>query len=110
MPVVTIKIANKTYDLSCDEGEQAKLQKLAERVGKRVDATAGGLGIASEGLALAIVALQMEDELESLNNKVNLRSNEGFVSDESEAVKKAIKLLTPIVVSIETLAKELEQV
>lgn len=103
------KLGSKSYNINCGDGEEAKIQSLAANLNNRVESLSKNFSAASDSLLIAIVALTMEDEINSLKQGVSINvspSNEAASSDKiNEAVINAIE---PITEYIENLANQLE--
>lgn len=63
MPIVTIKINGKNFDLSCGEGEEAALTKLAQNLDLRLSKLKASNPYASYELLLLMAALSLEEKL-----------------------------------------------
>ena len=62
MPQVSINIANRTYELACGEGEEARVQELAAYVDEKVGELRKQLPGAPEVKLLVFAALMLADE------------------------------------------------
>lgn len=120
MATVNFTLRNKNYSIACDEGEQAKITRLAENLSVRVEAMAKTCGSASDNVVLAFTALMMEDEVASLresgaNNNIpqskNFTTAENTISLEEHAriLNNSLSdAIEPIAQYIEKLAKMIE--
>ena len=63
MATINILVGGRTYTLSCREGEEARLQKLAEHVNRKAEDLSSTLGQMSEPRMLLMSALLVADEL-----------------------------------------------
>jgi len=72
---VNIKFNNKDYLLSCDQGQEANLKKLANHLDSRYSELKKSLGNLGENKLLLITAIQMVDDyfdlLENFKNSKN---------------------------------------
>lgn len=103
MSVVNLTIRNTVYQIACDNGQEAHLEKMSERLNKRLNSLSSLLKKGSDNLLLVMVALMMEDEIEEL--KKSLSS-----SPSSEATDTAVaKAIDNIAAYVETIAKNLEK-
>jgi cell division protein ZapA len=62
MPQVAVRIANRTYDLACGEGEEDRVRDLAAHVEERVSLLQKQMPGAPEIKLLVMAALMLADE------------------------------------------------
>lgn len=120
MATVNFTLRDKNYSIACDDGEELRIQKLAEKLGVRVDAMSKTCGSASDSVVLAFTALMMEDEVATLkenganNNTPQLPLESGSDNTISLEEHKRIvnnsltEAIEPIAKYLENLAKEIE--
>ena len=72
---LAITIIGRTYEISCDEGQQEYVSKLAAEVDRRADALLKMVGQVGDARLLVMVALTMADELTDLRRKVDGRGS-----------------------------------
>ena len=70
MANVNIKFNNKDYLLSCDDGQEASLKKLANHLDSKYNELKKNLGNIGENKLLLITAIQMVDDYFDLFKKV----------------------------------------
>ena len=70
MANVNIKFNNKDYLLSCDDGQEESLKKLANHLGSKYDELKKNLGNIGENKLLLITAIQMADDYFDLFQKI----------------------------------------
>ena len=75
MANVSIKFNNKDYLLSCDDGQEESLKKLAEFLDKRYGDLKEKLGSIGENKLLLITTIQIIDEYFDLKEKVSLQKS-----------------------------------
>ena len=66
MPLVSIAVDGRSYDIACGEGEQERVRELAGLLNERVTslrAAAGGAGI-DPGKLLVMVGLMLADDID----------------------------------------------
>ena len=73
MANVNIKFNNKDYLLSCDDGQEESLKKLAEFLDKKYSYLQDKLGNIGENKLLLITTIQLIDEYFDLKQKVNVQ-------------------------------------
>ena len=71
MANVNVKINNKEYLLSCDEGQEENLKELANYLDSKYNNLKKNLGNIGEGKLLLIAAIQMVDDYFDLKKKVD---------------------------------------
>jgi cell division protein ZapA len=71
MANVNIKFNNKDYLLSCDDGQEANLKKLATHLDLKYSNLKKNLGNIGENKLLLIASIQMVDDYFALLEKVN---------------------------------------
>lgn len=113
MPVVEFTIANQKYDISCQDGQETRIRELALSVNRRVEKLASSLGKASDSMVVALTSLMMEDEINSLNEKLSntnaLNISPLTQQNIDEKVNTAVSdTLDYVAQRIETLAQKLE--
>ena len=73
MANVGVKFNNKDYLLSCDDGQEESLKKLAEFLDKKYGDLKEKLGSIGENKLLLITTIQLIDEYFDLKEKVSLQ-------------------------------------
>ena len=76
MANVNIKFNNKDYLLSCDDGQEENLEKLANHLNLKFQALTKSLGNLGENKLLLITAIQMADDYFDLLQKVKDTKND----------------------------------
>ena len=71
MANVNIKFNNKDYLLSCDDGQEENLKKLANHLDSKYNKLKKDLGNIGESKLLLITAIQMVDDYFDLNKKID---------------------------------------
>ena len=76
MANVNIKFNNKDYLLSCDDGQEENLEKLANHLDSKYNELKKNLGNIGENKLLLITAIQMVDDYFDLFQKVKNTKND----------------------------------
>ena len=64
MPIVSLRIHGREYQVACDEGQENRLRRLGEEVDERLQALKAGMSqTPSEAMGLLLSALMLADEL-----------------------------------------------
>lgn len=86
MANVNIKFNGKNYLLSCDDGQEENLKKLAEHINKKFDELKSNLGNIGENKLLLISSIKITDDYYDLVKKVEQKKKE--INDLSEKFKE----------------------
>ena len=76
MANVNVKFNNKDYLLSCDDGQEGNLKKLANHLDLKYDELKKNLGNIGENKLLLITAIQMVDDYFDLFQKIKNTKND----------------------------------
>ena len=76
MANVNIKFNNKDYLLSCDDGQEENLKKLANHLDSKYNKLKKNLGNIGESKILLITAIQMVDDYFDLNKKIDSKKDD----------------------------------
>jgi cell division protein ZapA (FtsZ GTPase activity inhibitor) len=98
---IELPIGRSCYKITCGEGEEKKLLRLAENLNKRVNDLSLSLRGADEKMLLVIAALSLEEELEKISgsyddemeNKLNDQDLYEAISDNMENITDYIEKL-----------------
>ena len=76
MANVNIKFNNKDYLLSCDDGQEQNLKKLANHLDSKYNKLKKNLGNIGESKILLITAIQMVDDYFDLHKKIDSKKGD----------------------------------
>ena len=76
MANVNVKFNNKDYLLSCDDGQEENLEKLANHLDSKYSELKNNLGNIGENKLLLITAIQMVDDYFDLYEKIKNTKND----------------------------------
>lgn len=82
MAQVTLKINDRSYEMSCDDGQEDHLRKLAEHVDDRMRQLASSVGQVGEARLLIMASLLIADELYDAYRQIHLLDAGGEGGDE----------------------------
>lgn len=68
MPVVQIQILSKTYQLSCEEGDDGRIRSLSQQLQQRLQTLSTHAIGSSDALLMVMAMLMMQDELNEWEN------------------------------------------
>ncbi len=63
MPQISLKINERSYQVTCDTGQEEHLRKLAGHLDERIQDLVGSVGQVGEGRLLVMASLMVADEL-----------------------------------------------
>jgi cell division protein ZapA len=105
MSNVPVVINGRTYDLTCNDGQEKHLQDLANEIGRRVDELVKTVGQAGEARLLLMVSLLLADELNDSNGELDRiqRGGSGIASEDAVAgsIEKLAKQIQDIAAKLE---------
>ena len=105
MSNVPVVINGRTYDLTCNDGQEKHLQDLASEIGRRVDELVKTVGQAGEARLLLMVSLLLSDELNDAGNEIERIQRGGSAIANEDAVAGSIEKLAK---QIQDIAAKLE--
>ncbi len=63
MPEISLKINERTYQVTCDDGQDDHLRRLASHLDERIQGLVGAVGQVGESRLLVMASLMFADEL-----------------------------------------------
>ncbi len=63
MPEISLNINERNYQVTCDDGQEAHLRKLAGHLDERIQGLVGAVGQVGEGRLLVMASLMVADDL-----------------------------------------------
>ncbi len=113
MSQLDIQINGRSYNIACDDGQEAHLKKLADFFGGRVEEMTASLGQIGDARLMLMTGLMVADEMsdafqeiESLKAEVAaLQKN----NDNNLAEQKTVDMLQSMAVRIDAVAEKLEK-
>lgn len=76
MANVAVTVNGRTYDLTCNDGQEPHLRALATEIGGRVEDLVKTIGQAGEARLLLMVGLLLADELADANAEIDRLQHE----------------------------------
>ncbi len=107
MSEVTLKINNRGYSLSCDEGQEERLADLGHYVDSRLRDIANAGAASNESHLLVLTALVLADELYTLQDEVAALKNGQAQQQHSDSHKEEEEMIAR---AIEHLAEKIERI
>lgn len=106
MALVQLRIGGAVYTVSCGDGQEKELERLAERVDEKVKSVKSG-GFVPENLALVMAALLLANETdEQKSPAIKQQTDTSAVS--RETVQQAVQNIEKITQRISMVAQKLE--
>lgn len=72
MALIKLKINDRSYEMTCDDGQEDHLRKLAAHVDERMRELAGTVGQVGEARLLIMASLMITDELYDAYDKIEV--------------------------------------
>ena len=108
MPEISLNINERNYQVTCDEGQEAHLRKLASHLDERIVGLVGAVGQVGEGRLLVMASLMVADELfEAYKENHALKAANGGAAQEGTGTGAAAAALETCAQRIETIAARL---
>ena len=107
MNEVTVSINGRSYTVSCDEGQEARVRGLGEYINHRVNELAGRVGQVGELRLMVMTALMLADELGEAQEQLNTLSNGGAVATAADL--NAAAAVEALAQRVESITARLEQ-
>lgn len=70
MAQVSVTVNGRSYEISCDDGQEAHLFRLAEEIDRRVVSLVTSVGQVGDARLLLLASLLLADQIEDLNNEL----------------------------------------
>lgn len=103
---VNIMVVGRTYEISCDEGQEEDVRALAAEVDRRATELLRAVGQVGDARLLVMVGLMMADEIAELRRR---ETNGGAVPSQDEADAALSTRLDILARQINAIADRLEK-
>lgn len=100
MAQVTVKVNGRDFSLSCDDGQEARIRRLAQMVDGRVTEFANTLGQVGDARLILLGALVLADELAEANDALQRAGSPAPASDAAEGAAQSIRDIAQRIESI----------
>ena len=119
MPIVSIKINGKDYQVACDDGEEERLHTLAAEVDERIQSIVFPMkNKPNEAMALLLANLMMVDELTEKQKEIeeiHMESKRAVARasvkrDGNEADARIAEMESAMAATIDEIAARLEKI
>ena len=105
MSEISVNINGRQYPITCEEGEEEHIVRLARYIDKRVKEFADTLGQIGEGRLLAMASLYIADELYEANQRARIAGDESA----SAAAEELVARLDRAAIAVKGVASQLER-
>jgi cell division protein ZapA len=86
MPEISLNINERNYQVTCDDGQEEHLRRLAGHLNERIQGLVGVVGQVGEGRLLVMASLMVADELfEAYKENHALKAANGGAAQEGAA-------------------------
>lgn len=107
MGQVTVTINERSYTVTCDDGQEEHIRALGERLDERARGIVANVGMVSDNLLLVMTALMVEDELRDARGELEALRGGGEAREQAEA--EVVESLESVAQRISTVADRLQQ-
>ena len=113
MPQISLSINERSYQVTCDEGQESHLRKLAGHLDERIQDLVAAVGQVGEGRLLVMASLMVADELFEAYKELHTlqAADDGAASSSTDAKSTSdgatAKALDSCAQRIETIAARL---
>ena len=105
MPEISLSINERNYQVTCDEGQEEHLRRLAGHLDERIQGLVGAVGQVGESRLLVMASLMVADELfEAYKENHELKAADGGAGQEGAGAAAALESCAQ---RIETIAARL---
>lgn len=110
MPQVAISVNGRSYQIACDDGQEAHVLRLGKYVDNRVKELVAAVGQVGDARVLVMVSLLLADELSDAYSELeSARTKSEGVARVLEADERISEMLETLAERIEGVAAGLEQ-
>jgi cell division protein ZapA len=100
MGQVSVPVNGRSYAITCDDGQETRIRRLAQYVDAKVAQFIGSIGQVGEARLLLLAALVIADELSDANDALERERNraENTSNERDETAER----VTPIAAGLQT--------
>ena len=107
MGQVSITIRGRSYQIACDDGQEAHLARLGRYLDQRAEQLAAAGGGINDSLLLVMTALLVADELSDSMGELESLRGAGAQTARAEAESEAVSTIDALTARIERIAARL---
>jgi cell division protein ZapA len=98
MSEVSVSVNGRSFKIACEDGQEARIRRLAQYVGAKVGEFVANVGQVGEARLLLLAALVIADELSDANDALERAGS----STGTSGVQGMSKRIEPIAVRLDT--------
>ena len=99
MGQVSVPVNGRSYEITCDDGQEIRIRRLAQYVEAKVAEFVGRVGQVGEARLLLLAALVIADELSDVNDALERERNHAETSNGRD---EAAEQTAPIAAGLQT--------
>ena len=107
MPQVSVQINGRSYQIACDEGQEAHLARLGSYIDNRVRELVAAVGQVGDARLLVMVSLLLADELSDAYTELKIASSNDKVAARLDREENLTLALEDVASRIENIAESL---
>ena len=100
MGQVSVPVNGRSYAITCEDGQESRIRRLAQYVDAKVAEFVGSVGQAGEGRLLLLAALVIADELSDANDALERERKRAETA--SNGRDETARLVAPIAAGLPT--------
>ncbi len=100
MGQVSVPVNGRSYAITCDDGQETRIRRLAQYVDAKVAEFVGSVGQAGEARLLLLAALVIADELSDANDALERERNRA--ENASKGSEETARRVAPIAAGLQT--------
>jgi cell division protein ZapA len=108
MAQVEIRINSRPYRISCDDGQEEHLTRLAEFVDKRVQELVASIGQVGEDRLLVMASLLIADELSETFAQIDAPAQSDTAASDEETEARRVQAIEALTDRIERVATRIK--
>jgi cell division protein ZapA len=108
MGQIVVKVNGRDFPLTCTDGQEPRIRRLAQYIDSKIDEFAKDLGKIREARLILLAALVIADELSDANEALLDERSRPLPEDDSEAAEAAASGIRRLAERIEAIAARLE--
>ena len=108
MSQVTVQINGRSYQIACDDGQEAHLARLGQYIDNRVQELVAAVGQVGDARLLVMVSLLLADELSDAYSELKVASANDGAAARLDREENLTTALESVAHRIEIIAESLE--
>jgi len=109
MAQVTVQINGRSYQIACDDGQEAHLTRLGNYIDNRVQELVAAVGQVGDARLLVMVSLLIADELSDAYAELKVATSEDRAAARLDREETLTAALENVALRIENIAESLER-